>query len=282
MDNFERLIGSQPPKQFLIKSRARLDALWKSRFAQQNARDKEQRLLSEASFGVIRRLAGEDPKLAASAKRIRAQAVAHGKKKLTLPDRPPRVPSRVRLGSISATFVPTFWGKWFSDGQQGDGWLGGGINVNPSTGNISLNVSAGLGGGGSAWEAAALGGYFQPPASNGILDIFANPSMGYDFQTWYFLASANAGGFIGLYVGEYTLQGQFQAALVDQQINISSLGGSSSLPLAASIWVDSDHFYEIWVWAGVNVSADGFHTFWDSSASAQLSVWVPAISIYYF
>lgn len=282
MDSFERLIGPKPSPKFLKQSQARLDAMWKSRAAQQNARDKRQRDLSNASFEVIRRLAGEDPKLAASAKRIRAEAAAHAKKKLTLPDRPPRVPSRIRLGSISATFVPPFWGTWFSDGKQGDGWLGGGINVNGSSGNISLNVAAGDGGGGSAWEAAALGGYFQPPAANGILDIFADPSMGYDFQTWYFLASANAGGFIGLYVGEYTLRGQFQTALVDQQINISSLGGSSSLPLAASIWVDSDHFYEIWVWAGVNASGDGFHTFWSSSASAQLSVWVPAISIYYF
>ena len=112
MDSFERLIGPKPTKQFLTQSGARLDALWKGRFDQQDARYQHQRDMSEASFEVMRRVAGEDPKLAATAKRIRVQAVANAKKKSpTLPLPPPKVPQRLRLGSISATFTPPFWGR---------------------------------------------------------------------------------------------------------------------------------------------------------------------------
>jgi hypothetical protein len=281
MDSFERLIGPPPSKQFLTKSRARLDALWKTRTSQQIARYKEQRSITDASFGVLRSLAGEDPKLAAATKRARALAAAYAKKKPTLPDKTPKIPLRVRLGSISATFVPPYWGTWQSHAQGGDAQ---GNAIASANGTLSLGGDTPENNNNSGWasEAAAVGGYFQPPDSNGILDIFANPGMSYDFQTWYVFDSANSGGFIGLYVGEYTLRGQFQAALVDQQINIASLGGSSGLPLAASIWVDSDHFYEIWVWAGINVSADGWHTFWGSAAMARMNVYVPAISIYYF
>src|ERR1700733_11328311 len=157
MDSFERLIGPKPPKQFLTKSRARLDALWKSRTTQQIARYKEQRSLSDASFGVIRRLAGKDPKLAAATKRIRGQAAAYAKKSPTLPLPPPKVRPRLRLGSISATFAPPFWGTWKSSSSQGDGWLGNGGLVNGNAGSIGLSVNAGFNNGGSASEAAALG-----------------------------------------------------------------------------------------------------------------------------
>src|SRR5271155_3211789 len=112
MDSFERLIGPPPSKQFLTKSRARLDALWKSRATQQISRYKEQSSIANASFGVLRSQAGQDPKLAAATKRMRAQAAAYAKKKPTLPERPPKVASRVRLGSLSATFAPPYWGTW--------------------------------------------------------------------------------------------------------------------------------------------------------------------------
>jgi hypothetical protein len=280
MDSFERLIGPKPSTQFLAKSRARLDALWKSRTTQQIARYKEQRTINNASFSVLRSLAGQDPKLAAATKRARALATAYSKKKPPLPDRTRKIASSVRLGSLSATFAPPYWGTWQTSNHGGDANSYATANANGTFymgGFTPVNNNSGW-----ATAAAAVGGYFQPPAANGILDIFANPSMSYDLQTWYVLDSANAGGFIGLYVGEYTLRGQFQGALIDQQISLASLGGSSGLPLAASTWVDSDHFYEIWVWGGVNAEADGWHTFWGSAAQAYLSVYVPAIAIYYF
>jgi hypothetical protein len=114
------------------------------------------------------------------------------------------------------------------------------------------------------------------------LNISSGPSLGYDLQTWYVLDSANAGGFIGLYVGEYTLKGEFVTAPVDQQISIAGLGGASSIPLFASMWADSDHFYEIWVWGGVNVEGAGWSAFWGSAALAELNSWVPSIQIFYY
>ena len=108
--------------------------------------------------------------------------------------------------------------------------------------------------------------------------------MGYDLQTWYVFASANAGGFVGLYVGQYALDGEFIEALVDQQISLANLGGSTAYPLSATIDVDSDHIYALWVWTGISVQGDG-EGFLDLSYSAAIAsskVYVPSISVYLY
>jgi hypothetical protein len=55
-------------------------------------------------------------------------------------------------------------------------------------------------------------------------------------------------------------------------------GSNSGYGLFASIPVDRQHQYIIWVWCGGDVSADGFSTFWGSGASDMLDVSVPSIS----
>src|SRR5262249_15139472 len=133
----------------------------------------------------------------------------------------------------------------------------------------------------AASTAVALGYYFQPMADNGIMDVFANPSLWYDAETVTLFDSAHAGNFIGLYVGQYTLGGEFVQAVIDQQISLGNgTGSSSAYSLFGSTPVDSDHFYEVWVWAGGDAEADGWSLFWGSGALSVGSVNVPSISVF--
>ena len=97
--------------------------------------------------------------------------------------------------------------------------------------------------------------------------------------------NAHTHGFLGIYVGEYTLGGEFIQAAVDQQITLwdsgngSDQGSNSGFPLLATTPVDSDHFYEIWVWSGGDAEADGWSVFWGSEALSSASLTVPSISI---
>jgi hypothetical protein len=95
--------------------------------------------------------------------------------------------------------------------------------------------------------------------------------------------SAHAGNFIGLYVGQYTLEGEFVQAVIDQQIPLGGGNGSTSgFPLVGISPCDSDHFYEIWVWAGGDAEADGWSVFWGSAALSYGNLTVPSISVFAF
>jgi hypothetical protein len=55
--------------------------------------------------------------------------------------------------------------------------------------------------------------------------------------------------------------------VIDQQIHIGDgTGSSSGFSLFGSSPCDSDHCYEIWVWAGGDAEADGWGAFWGSAA----------------
>ena len=98
-----------------------------------------------------------------------------------------------------------------------------------------------------------MGSYFQPVADVGIMDVAAAPALNYVWDSDNVFDNSHTHAFLGLYVGEYTLGGEFVRAAVDQQITLwdsgggSDQGSNSGYPLFASTPVDSDHFYEIWV-----------------------------------
>jgi hypothetical protein len=277
----ERLIGIKPSPKNLRESRSRLSAMFKRRFDDRVAQRKEQRSIVLAEAGVMRRLAKDDRSVAAAVKRARRQAALGAKQKLPAP-KAAKVAGRERLGSIALTLVPPFWP-----------WQWSATSGSSATATTSANGNAGTMGfmaytgdnGKTASTATALGYYFRPLADNGVMFVMANPAVSYYLNTWTVFDSAHAGGFIGLYVGQYTLQGQFVGAVVDQQIDLSTVGGgsqgtNSGYPLFAWTPVDSAHFYEVWVWAGVDAEADGWSVFWGSGALSYGSVTVPSISIY--
>ncbi len=137
----------------------------------------------------------------------------------------------------------------------------------------------------TASGAVAVGSYFQPVADAGIMDVAANPAFNYIWDSDNVFDNSHTHAFLGIYVGEYTLGGEFVRAAVDQQITLwdsgggSNQGANSGYPLFASTPVDSDHFYEIWVWAGGDAEADGWSLFWGSAALSAANLTVPSISI---
>jgi hypothetical protein len=277
----ERLIGITPSPKNLRESRARLSAMFKRRFEDRATERKQQRPIVLAEAGVMRGLAKDDRSVAAAIKRARRQAASEAKRKLP-PPKPVKVVGRARLGSIALTLVPPFW-PWTWSATTGSSGTAS-VSANGNAGTMSFLAYTGDNGK-TASTATALGYYFRPLADNGVMFVMANPAVSYYLNTWTVFDSAHAGGFIGLYVGQYTLQGQFLGAVVDQQINLASVSGgnqgsNSAYPLWAWTPVDSAHYYDVWVWAGCDAEADGWSVFWGSAALSYGSVTVPSISIY--
>jgi hypothetical protein len=270
----ERLIGRKPTDEFIVQSRARLDAMFKRRFDHRQVLRNERKPIEGASFEVMRSLAKDDSRLDAAVKNARKVSTARAKQHPKHPARA-KVHARQHLGSVAVTLVPPFW-PWQWTATTGSATASASADANAGT----LSFDAWTGNDGKTASArSALGYYFQPMADNGIMDVTANPGYSYDWETWTVLDSAHAGDFIGLYVGEYTLQGEFVQAVVDQQISMSDYESAGN-PLFARTPVDSDHFYDIWVWAGGDAEADGWSAFWGSAALSDGSVTVPSISVY--
>ena len=129
-----------------------------------------------------------------------------------------------------------------------------------------------------------------PPTDTGFLQVWSNPALNDDWGDWCSTDGAGSDGWVGLYIGEYVVDGGgFVGAPVDQQISLwsdsswwsgvgSQEGSSSGYPLFAQLNVDNDHFYEIWVWGGTDVYGAGWSTFWGSAAGGDLSASVPSIT----
>jgi len=194
---------------------------------------------------------------------------------------------RIFTGSIAATVVPPFSYQWtWNAGSGGPDHLD--VSANRSTGRMEFYAHTNPDHSSSGSVRTALGIYFRPVTSNGILRVSANPSINYRWWDYCAFASAHTDGFIGLYIGRYNLSGGFDAAPVNQQRSIwndsswwSGGGGSGSnsgFGLSAQLNVDNSHWYALWVWCGGNVSAEGWHTFSGSGAGASMSVAVPSIT----
>jgi hypothetical protein len=275
----ERLIGPRPSDAVLAESKKRLDAMFKKRFEDQQVQRKEQRRIEAASFGAMRDLAKQDSKLPASVGEAKKHAAARSKIRAKPPQRT-KVAGRQHIGSVAVTLVPPFW-AWQWNAQTGQD-ASGTTNVDPNAAAMWFDSNTGDNGK-TASAAVALGGYFQPLADNGFMFVMATPSVSYDEETWTVFDSAHAGNFIGIYVGEYTLEGQFIQAVIDQQIHIGDgTGSTSGFPLVGSTPCDSDHFYEVWVWAGGDAEADGWSAFWGSAALSYGNITVPSISVFAF
>jgi hypothetical protein len=197
-----------------------------------------------------------------------------------------KVETRISTGSISATVAPPYNYQWTWNAQTGGPSLG--VNANRNSGHMDFNIwNNSRSASGSA--AAAVGIYFRPMVTNGILRISSNPSFNYNWWTICTLASAHSDGWLGLYVGRYTLDGGFDGAPVSQHVSLWNddswwggagphTGSNSGYPLSAQINVDSAHWYAIWAWCGGRATGAGWGTFSGSGAGSNLSVGVPSIT----
>jgi hypothetical protein len=275
----ERLIGHRPSDEVLAESKKRLDAMFKKRFEDLQAQRKEQRRIEAGALGAMRNLVKEDPKLAAAVEEAKKHAAARSKVRAKPPERT-KVEGRQHLGSVAVTLVPPFW-PWQWKAQTGKD-AAGVTDVDPNAGTMRFLAYTGNNGK-TAAAAVALGGYFQPLADNGVMNVSATPSVSYDEDIWFFWDSAHAGNFIGIYVGQFTRQGEFIQAVIDQRIHIGDgIGSTSGFPLVGSTPCDSDHFYEIWVWAGGDAEADGWSPPFGSAALSYGNITVPSITVFAF
>jgi hypothetical protein len=223
---------------------------------------------------------------AATAKRLAALQAQRMKQRVA---RPPLVREQARIftGSIGATVVPPYNYQWTWSAQNGG--ARNFVSAGRQNGQIAVDNDTNMNNGSSASCRAAVGIYFRPVVTNGILRVSANPAFTFDWFTLCTLASAHSDAFIGLYIGRYTLAGGFDGAPVDQRISLwdddswwfgagINTGSNSGFPLFAQLNVDNAHWYAIWIWAGANASAAGWGTFSGSGAGADLQTTVPSIS----
>jgi hypothetical protein len=275
----ERLIGRKPSDEHVEQSRARLNAMFDRRFERWDALRTERRSLDSASFNVLRGFVKEDPTLAAAVQRARTAALAER------PLHPPeqtKVRARARLGSVAVTFVPPFWPYQWSatTGTSAQGI----VSADGNAGTMGFDAITGQDGK-TASTVVGLGYYFQPLADNGIMQVSANPSFNYGWDSTNVLDSSHTRGYFGLHVEAYTLSNVYVQTVIDQQIILwDSTGGedrgsNSGYPLFASTPVDSDHYYDIWVLAYGDAEADGWSAAWGSGATSSASLVVPSISV---
>jgi hypothetical protein len=217
---------------------------------------------------------------------LKQMHVREGRRKLTFPPLVREVET-IFTGSIGATVVPPYNYQWTWNTSSGSPTVD--VAANRNTGTKSFGLWTNPSGSSNAEARTAVGLYFRPATTNGILRIWANPSFNYRWWTICAFASAHSSAFIGLYVGKYTLAGGFVGAPVDQRITLWSdnswwsgtgkkTGSNSGYPLFAQISVDNSHYYAIWVWCGGRISGKGWGTFSGSGAGAFLNARTPSIS----
>ena len=219
----ERLIGRKPSEDHIQKSRARLDDMFRQRFEQREALRNEQLLQQEPTMRLLRKMAESDKGIEEAVKEARARSIARAKKPLHKPVKM-KVGARTHLGSIDVTFVPPFTWPWQWSAQTGSATAD--VSADANSGTMSFDAWTGEDGK-TASCAVAVGSFFQPITGVGIMDVSAIPSFTYVWDSSNVLDSSHTGAFIGLYVGQYTLGGDFVQAVVDQQISLWDSGGGS-------------------------------------------------------
>ena len=280
----ERVIGPKPSEQFIEKSRARRDAMFRRRFEQREALRKEQSL-NDPSLDLLRKSAAGDLAIEAAVQAARERSLARSKLSLHPPQRA-SVLARVHVDSVDVTFVPPYWPSQ-STATTGPS-AGVSVTVDANAGTMSFNMGTGDNGK-TATAQVGLGYYFQPLADNGIMDVYATPAFNYEWSATSIADSWHNAAVIGLQIDQYTEGDEYVATPVNQSIVLwnasggsggSDNGSNSGYPLFASTPVDSDHYYVIWVVAAGEVEADGWSVAWGSGTSSALSLSVPSISVH--
>lgn len=218
------------------------------------------------------------------------QEQERGAGRTTAPPRARRARPRLFTGSMGATLTPPYNWSWTWEAGNG-GPATNTASADNNNGTWSVSDWASFNDSSNASARAAVGAFFRPPTDVGFLQVWANPALNFDWGDWCVMDGAGSDGWVGLYIGEYDVNGGgFVSAPVDQQINLWSdnswwsgvgeqEGSNSGYPLYALLEVDNDHFYEIWVWGGTDVYAAGWgNPFWGSGAGGDLAATVPSIS----
>lgn len=200
-----------------------------------------------------------------------------------------KVNSGIFSGLSGATVAAPFDYQWTWGALSGDDSHDNAETADRSSGALALELNSGIDDSSSVAGRAAVGIYFYPPFSSGVLQVWSTPAFNYLWGTYCSFASAHADGWIGLYVGSYDLSGKFTGDVIDYRVSLWSHDqwfGSTSGPGSSAgyglypppIQVGRQHQYIIWVWCGGEISSDGWHALWGSGAMDLFNVAVPSIT----
>ena len=116
---------------------------------------------------------------------------------------------------------------------------------------------------GSSIARAAVGFYYSPPISTGLLYVHAAPVIAYAWYMFAMFGHTTNNAFVGFFVQEFDPEGQPTATVVDEQDSLWTYptglydAGVRAPSVSAMFPVDAQHRYIIWLWCGVAASGDG-------------------------
>ena len=249
----------------------------RAEFSRANAAVRDQRLGP---------LARDRKTWAESAHRLRALEKTLRSKPVTAPP-VAKKKERVFLGSIGATRVVPFDYPWTWKASVGGPTVFTSADV--TAGTMRIHDKPNVNNPSSDGARAALGIFFSSPLEcPAPFWFWANPAFSFFWWDTCQFAAGHSDGFIGLYAAAYHWSGAFAGVMVDQMIPLwsdsswwwgaSGSGSSRGYPLSGQFEVDSDHFYALWVWCGINDSSEGWGDISGSSAGANMAVNLPSIS----
>ena len=97
------------------------------------------------------------------------------------------------------------------------------VSVDNKNGAMSFDAWTGDNGK-TASCAVAVGSYFRPVADVSMLRVLRFPAFNYVWDSDNVFDNSHTHAFIGIYIGEYTLGGEFVQAAVDQQATLWDSG----------------------------------------------------------
>lgn len=276
--------GRMAPQSVVARGMADLESDLTRHFKQRRAAEAERAKVARPQQLAMEDLLKQRDPEGRMIKELRALDRSYAKAKLPAAE-PVAERERIFSGSIGATRVPPYNYQWTWNATSGGPAVTVGAAANAGTMNYNLWTNSRRS---SASAAAAVGIYFRPAFDNGILKIWANPALTYNWWTSCAFASAHSDGWVGLNVGRYTLAGGGAGTPVRQQLyrwnddswwsGASDSGSTSGFPLFAQINVERSYWYAIWVWCGGSISGAGWGTFSGSGAGAVMNARVPAIT----
>jgi hypothetical protein len=274
------------PRKVVLSGMADLEKMLGQRFHELRKQREESARASAPRRAVLIDSLRKDPAWAASIRKRRARQKSLRSRRAT----PPKVAQRkerVFLGSLGGTRVPPFDYPWNWSASSGSPTVSKYADVE---GNLDISMLTADNNSSSASARAAVDIFFSSPIDcRSNFRFWASPYVNFGWEEYCTLDSAHSDGFIGLYAASYDWSGNFTGTLIEQTISLWSnsswwddangKGSSAGFSLSADFDVDSDHWYALWVWCGVDSSADGLSgTFSGSAADSDLAVAVRAIS----
>jgi hypothetical protein len=284
------LRGEKPPKKMLEASRQKLNAMFEDEYRKSIERRNAMEQVQKELYAPFLEPLQHSKDHHALLKKVAKLNEMRTREKLKIPISAP-AENRVFIHSVGLTKTPPYDWPWTWKATNGNPTAPI-VAADQNAGNIGFQVGCGDGGG-AASAATGVGMYFRPAINNvGLLQVTANIALSWNWWTYNVFDSSHSDGWIGIYVGSYDANGT-QYTHIDQRVSLwnedhsflaspDGRGSSSGWPLSEVQFINSDSFYEIWVWCGGSASGVGQGFLNGSWAGSAIQAHVPFIHLEYW